>query len=52
MKIKKLELLQKFQFFSNSDDESAGWMVSEIEFIDEIGDELEESSTAFAEVDP
>lgn len=51
MKIKKLELLEKFQFFSDSDDETSGWIVSEVEFIDEIGDELEKSATTFAEVD-
>lgn len=51
MKIKKLELLEEFQFFSDSDDESSVWIVSEIKFIDEIGDELEESATTLTEVD-
>lgn len=50
-RIKKLELLEEFQFFSDSDDESSIRIVSEIEFVDEIGDELKESATAFAEVD-
>lgn len=51
MRIKKLELLEEFQFFSDPNDETSTRIVSEIEFIDEIGDELEKSATTFPEID-